>query len=45
VLAAIGRNEDGDWLRVQNARYDGWMSELVLTVSGDPMLLPVLEIP
>lgn len=45
VLTVIGRNESGDWFRVQNARYDGWMNETVLVISGDPQALPVLETP
>jgi hypothetical protein len=45
VVSVLGRNEAGDWFRVQNARYDGWMNELVLLISGDPLALPVLESP
>lgn len=45
VVSVIGRNAAGDWFRVQTARYDGWMNETVLVISGDPLALPVLETP
>jgi hypothetical protein len=45
VLAAIGRNEAGDWIRIQSARYQGWVSASLLDVNTDVPLLPVFSPP
>ncbi|MEW6579961.1 MAG: SH3 domain-containing protein [Chloroflexota bacterium] len=43
VFAATGRNDDASWIRVQNARFDGWIAAYLLVPSGDLRLLPILE--
>jgi hypothetical protein len=43
TLAAIGRSGDGSWIRVQTARYDGWVAAFLLTPNGDLSQLPVVE--
>jgi len=43
VFAAVGRNDDASWIRVQNARLEGWIAAYLLTPSGDLRWLPVLE--
>jgi hypothetical protein len=43
LLRAIGRNSAGDWVRVENARYTGWISRQVFYANGDVMTLPVVE--
>ena len=45
VFRAIGRNEAGDWIQVQNARYTGWLSISVITPNGDLLSLPVVAPP
>ena len=42
IVAAIGRNEDGGWIRIRSALYDGWMAEFLLEGNGDFDLLPIL---
>ncbi|HEX3051821.1 MAG TPA: SH3 domain-containing protein [Aggregatilineaceae bacterium] len=43
TFAAIGRDSDGGWIRVENARYTGWIASSLLTPSGDMEWLPVIE--
>jgi SH3-like domain-containing protein len=44
IFAAIGRTDDGNWLRVQNAAYEGWISRQVLYAeNGNFEALPVTE--
>lgn len=43
IAAIVGRNASGDWLRVQTARYDGWISRIVAQINTDDELLPVIE--
>jgi len=45
TFGAIGRNSEGSWIRVENARYTGWIASALLTPSGDMELLPVIESP
>lgn len=43
LFAAVGRNEAGDWVRVENAAYSGWMADFLLRLNGDVNALPVVE--
>jgi len=43
VFAATGRNEDATWVRVQNARFEGWIAAQLLMPGGDLRWLPVVE--
>ncbi len=44
TFRALARNEAGNWLFVQNARYEGWLAaSTALLVNGDLMNLPVRE--
>lgn len=43
VFAATGRNEDATWVRVQNARFEGWIAAQLLMPGGDLWWLPVVE--
>jgi hypothetical protein len=43
ILAALGRNEPGDWIYVQNARNAGWIAASLLAANGDLMSLPIVE--
>lgn len=43
VFAAVGRNDDASWVRVRNARFEGWIAAHLLMPSGDLRWLPVLE--
>jgi len=43
TLAALGRTADGAWIRVQDARYAGWVAAYLLTPNGDFSTLPVLS--
>lgn len=45
VLAATGRNEAGDWVQVQNARYTGWVADFLLLSNHDLLSLPVVDAP
>lgn len=42
---ALGRDETGEWVFVQNARYEGWLATFLLIPNGDVMSLPVMETP
>ncbi|MBE2271529.1 MAG: SH3 domain-containing protein [Anaerolinea sp.] len=42
IVAVVGRNEAGDWIRIQTARYDGWMNAALLHLTTSVDLLPVL---
>lgn len=42
TLAALGRSADGDWIRVQDARYAGWVAAYLVTPNADLSRLPVL---
>ncbi len=41
VFAAIGRDESGEWIQVQNARFEGWIARFLLAPNGDVMRLPI----
>lgn len=43
AFAALGRNDDTSWIRVQNARFDGWIVAYLLEPSGDLRTLPIVE--
>jgi hypothetical protein len=43
VLAVLGRNERGTWLRVQNATFSGWISTMVIFPPGNINSLPIVE--
>lgn len=43
VFAAVGRNDDATWIRVRNARLEGWIAAHLLMPGGDLRLLPALE--
>jgi hypothetical protein len=42
TMAAVGRNEDGSWIQVQDARHTGWIAAFLLTPNGDLSQLPVV---
>ncbi|NDJ61564.1 MAG: SH3 domain-containing protein [Chloroflexi bacterium] len=41
VFAAVGRDAAGEWIQVQNARYQGWIASFLLAPNGDLQSLPV----
>jgi hypothetical protein len=43
ILVGHGRNEVGDWVYVENARYGGWMSASLVTSNAELSLLPIIE--
>ena len=43
IFAALGRSEDGSWLRVNNAGFSGWLSSGLVAANGDIQSLPVLD--
>jgi hypothetical protein len=43
--AVLGRNEAGDWILVQNARYEGWLATFLGSLNTDVMSLPVVQAP
>jgi hypothetical protein len=43
LLHATGRNEAGDWIRVESGRYAGWISRPLLVLNIDVERLPVVE--
>jgi hypothetical protein len=43
LLAVTGRNNAGDWVYVQNGRYEGWVSRPLLAINADVDMLPSLE--
>lgn len=45
MFTALARDESGEWVYVQNARYEGWLATFLLVANGDVMSLPVLETP
>lgn len=42
VLAAIGRDESGEWINVQNATTGGWVEAFTVIANGDLSALPVV---
>ncbi len=42
-FAVLGRDEAGDWILVQNARYEGWIATVLGSVNTDVMSLPVVQ--
>lgn len=43
AFAALGRNADASWIRVENAAYSGWLHESLIVANGDTMQLPQIE--
>ncbi len=43
LFSAIGRNQAGDWILVQNARVQGWIAASLAAANGDLQALPVVE--
>ncbi|NLX11010.1 MAG: hypothetical protein GXY36_15280 [Chloroflexi bacterium] len=41
-LLATGRNEAGDWLLVENARYQGWIAAFLVRPGEELVMLPVV---
>lgn len=42
-FAVLGRNEAGDWIRVENGGYSGWMSRSLLLLTTEVDQLAVVE--
>ena len=42
IMAIIGRNEAGDWLYVESARYAGWLFSSLAVANADVSWLPVI---
>lgn len=45
VLAALGRDEAGEWVYVENGHDVGWVTTSLLAPNGDLMLLPIVDAP
>lgn len=43
TLLVTGRNEEGDWLKVETARNAGWIAASLVMLNSDTMTLPVVE--
>ncbi len=43
IYAATGRNADGSWLQLQNARFTGWVSSNFAITNFDVQSLPIIE--
>ena len=43
IGAAIGRNEIGDWIKIQTPRHEGWINAELVELNTDPMLLAVVN--
>jgi len=43
LLKLIGRNEAGDWVKVYDGRWEGWISASLLAFNANLELLPVLS--
>lgn len=43
LLLATGRNEAGDWIKVEGASASGWMATFLIYANHDIMALPVVE--
>jgi hypothetical protein len=43
IFKATGRNQAGDWIFVQNARYSGWIASFLLIANGDLQSLPIVN--
>ena len=42
-LAVLGRNALGDWVKVANGRYEGWVEAAELAINARRNLLPVMN--
>jgi hypothetical protein len=42
LLSVVGRNESGDWLKVRDGRYEGWVAAFLVAVNSDIDSLPVV---
>ncbi|HVO71969.1 MAG TPA: SH3 domain-containing protein [Aggregatilineaceae bacterium] len=45
TYAATGRTANGDWIRVENALYTGWLANLLVALNSPRSNLPVVESP
>ncbi len=43
LFSVVGRNEAGDWVKIENGAYSAWMATFLLRLNGDVMTLPVVE--
>jgi hypothetical protein len=43
LLKLIGRNKAGDWVKVYDGRWEGWISASLLAFNANLELLPVLS--
>ncbi|MFN8527799.1 MAG: hypothetical protein U0670_04230 [Anaerolineae bacterium] len=43
IFRVLGRNADGTWLEVENARVHGWITASLTQTNGDVSLLPVTD--
>jgi len=43
LFSVAGRNEAGDWLKLQNGRYEGWAAAFLVATNTDVERLPVVE--
>ena len=43
IFAAVGRTEEGDWIKIQDAGYEGWIATFLLHANSDLLALPVVE--
>jgi len=43
VFRAVGRDESGEWIQVQNARQTGWIARFLLRPNVDVMTLPIVS--
>ena len=42
-LAILGRDVTGDWVKVANGRYEGWIATVVIESNADIQQLPIIE--
>jgi hypothetical protein len=42
LLKLVGRNEAGDWVKVYDGRWEGWIAVSLLAFNADIEGLPVL---
>ena len=43
LVRTVGRTEAGDWIRMENGRFEGWVSRALLVLNIDVERLPVVE--
>ena len=42
LFTPVGRNEAGDWIRIEDGHYSGWMASFLLRMGLDVLSLPVV---